>query len=145
MTTVIDTAGAARGRSGTARRSGPRRPAVRPRRDAETAAVNPEAALDDLLATLERSELSPTEIRILLWLARREGTVAELTDALEQRSGALRSVAYRLAMRGLIRRRFESRRRSGFVFAITPAGMLALRPLLQQITGARAPGGDDLS
>jgi DNA-binding MarR family transcriptional regulator len=107
-------------------------------------AVNPQRSLDDLLATLERGELSPTEIRVLLSLAEREATVAELTDALQQRPGALTSVVYRLAMRGLIRRRFESGQRSGFVFAITSVGMLALRPLLQRVTGARAAGGDDL-
>ena len=144
MTPAINTAGAARERPGGARHGALRRAAVHPP-DAATDAVDPERALDDLLATLERGELSPTEIRVLLCLARREATVAELTDALQQRPGALTSVAYRLAMRGLIRRRFESGQRSGFVFAITSAGVLALRPLLQQVTEARAAGGDDLS
>jgi DNA-binding MarR family transcriptional regulator len=117
MTPAIDTAGAAGERSG-----------------APPDAVNPQRALDDLLATLERGELSPTEVRVLLSLAEREATVAELTDALQQRPGALTSVVYRLAMRGLIRRRFESGQWSGFVFAITSAGMLALRPLLQRVS-----------
>lgn len=103
-----------------------------------TAVATRERTLDDLLATLERGELSPTEIRVLLSLAEREATVAELTDALQQRRGALTSVVYRLAMRGLIRRRFETGQRSGFVFAITSAGMLALRPLLQRVTESRA-------
>jgi DNA-binding MarR family transcriptional regulator len=143
MTPALNTAGVARQGSGTGRRGALRRATVRPP-DAETDAVDPERALDDLLATLERGELSPTEIRVLLSLAEREATVAELTDALQHRPGALTSVAYRLAMRGLIRRRFESRQRSGFVFAITPAGTLALCPLLQRVTEARAAGGDDL-
>jgi DNA-binding MarR family transcriptional regulator len=145
MTPAINTAGAEGERSGTARRGALRRAVVRPRSDAEIDAVNPERVLDDLLATLELGELSPTEIRVLLWLAEREATVAELTDALQQRPGALTSVAYRLAMRGLIRRRFESGQRSGFVLAITPAGTLALRPLLQRVTEARAAGGDNPS
>jgi DNA-binding MarR family transcriptional regulator len=143
MTPAINAAGAAKERPGGARRGALRRTAVRSP-DAETDAVNPERALDDLLATLERGELSPTEIRVLLSLAEHEATVAGLTDALQQRPGALTSLAYRLAMRGLIRRRFESGQRSGFVFAITPAGTLALRPLLQRVTEARAAGGDDV-
>jgi DNA-binding MarR family transcriptional regulator len=92
-----------------------------------------ERTLDELAASIERSGLSPTEIRVLLWLAEREATAAEVTDALRQRAAAITTVAYRLAMRGLIRRRFESGPRSGFVFTITPAGMLVLRPLLQRV------------
>jgi DNA-binding MarR family transcriptional regulator len=144
MTPAINAAGASAERSGTARRGALRRAAVRPP-DAETDAVGPECALDDLLATLERGELSPTEIRVLLWLAEREATVAELTEALQQRPGALTSVAYRLAMRGLIRRRFESGPRSGFVVAITAAGMLALRPLLQRVPQVGIGAGKNLT
>jgi DNA-binding MarR family transcriptional regulator len=105
----------------------------------------PVRALDELLATIERGELSPTEIRVLLWLAEREATAAELTDALQQRPGAITTVAYRLAVRGLIRRRFEGRQRGGFVFAITSAGMLALRPLRQWVSEAGLVGRDDVS
>ena len=78
-------------------------------------------------------------------LAEREATAAELTDALPRRPGAITSVAHGLAMRGLMRRRFESGGRSGFVFAITPAGALALRPLLQWVTGAGRPRRDNPS
>jgi len=109
----------------------------------QTADRSPEGKLDELLATIERSGLSPTEIRVLLWLAEREATAAELTEVLPQRAGAITGVAYRLAMRGLIRRRFENGQRSGFVFAITSTGMLALRRLLQRITDAGPAGADD--
>jgi DNA-binding MarR family transcriptional regulator len=116
---------------------------AQPHPHVQTAVVSPERTLDGLLATIERSELSPTEIRVLLWLAKREATAGELTDALYQRAGAITSVVYRLAMRGLIRRRFENGQRSGFVFTITSAGMLALRPLLQRVTDAGPAGADD--
>jgi DNA-binding MarR family transcriptional regulator len=91
-----------------------------------------QGALDELLATIERRELSPTEIRVLLCLTDGDATAAELTDALRQRPAVVTRVAYRLAMRGLIRRRFQSGERSGFVFAITPAGLRSLHPLLQR-------------
>jgi DNA-binding MarR family transcriptional regulator len=139
MTPALNPAGAAGLMFGTARRGALRRAALRPPPDAETDAVSPERALDELLATLERGELSPTEIRVLLWLAEREATAAELTDALQHQPGAITTVAYRLAMRGLIRRWFEGGQRARSVFAITSAGMLALRPLLQWVSEA-GPG-----
>jgi DNA-binding transcriptional ArsR family regulator len=138
MTPALNTAGAARVRSCTAGR-GLASPA------AEADATSPERTLDELLATLEQGELSPTEVRVLLRLAEGEATAAELTHALQQRPGAITSVAYRLAMRGLIRRRFEGGQRSGFVFGIASAGIRALRPLLGRPPGARGAGGDDLS
>jgi DNA-binding transcriptional ArsR family regulator len=106
--------------------------------------VSPERVLDDLLAALSHHQLSPIEARVLLWLAEREATPSELKDALQQGPGAITRVARRLTMRGLIRRRFERGQRPGFVFGITPAGLLALRPFVQRIAETGPAGGNQL-
>jgi DNA-binding MarR family transcriptional regulator len=142
MTQRHDSAGAP---SLAAGRASSRCGLVQPDSGANGKPLGPEPALDGLLAALERSELSATEIRLLLWLAEREATVTQLTAVLGQRPRVITSVAYRLAMRGLIRRRFESGQRSGFVFGITSAGELALRPLLQWVTGTRPADRDNRS
>lgn len=90
-------------------------------------------ALDGLLATLERCELSPTEARVLLWLSVCEATPERLAELLDQDPGRIARVGNRLARRGLIRRRFERGRRSYFVFAITPGGLAALEPLTRRL------------
>ncbi|MGH8573115.1 MAG: hypothetical protein ACREX8_11160 [Gammaproteobacteria bacterium] len=106
--------------------------------------VGPERALDDLLARIERRALSPLELRVLLWLAEREATPSELRDALRGPTGAISHASRCLDMRGLIRRRFERGPRSRFVLSITPAGLLALQPLVQRIAGTGPAGGDEL-
>jgi DNA-binding MarR family transcriptional regulator len=108
--------------------------------DAESA----EEVLDTLLATLQHGDLSPLELRILLWLAERVGTEPELADALDVSGGAIGRAATRLSMRGLIARRFEGGRRSRFVLSITSTGLLAVAPLVKWITDAHPAGKDDL-
>ena len=107
-------------------------------------AESAEEALDLLLATLQHGELSPLELRILLWLAERVGTEPELADALDVSSGAIGRAATRLSMRGLIARRFEGGRRSRFVLSITSTGLLAVAPLVKWITDAHPAGKNDL-
>ena len=107
-------------------------------------AESAEEVLDTLLATLQHGDLSPLELRILLWLAERVGTEPELADALDVSGGAIGRAATRLSMRGLIARRFEGGRRSRFVLSITSTGLLAVAPLVKWITDAHPAGKDDL-
>jgi DNA-binding MarR family transcriptional regulator len=88
--------------------------------------------LDGLLATLEHCRLPPTDARLLLRLAARDATPAELSEALEETPVAIERATRRLDMRGLIRRRFERGRDSHFVFSITSAGLVCLDPLVVQ-------------
>jgi DNA-binding MarR family transcriptional regulator len=103
-----------------------------------------EEALDSLLATLQRGDLSPLELRMLLWLADRVDTQSELADALDVSRGAIGRAAWRLSMRGLIRRRFERGRRSRFVLSITSTGLDAVAPLVEWITDAHPTQRNDL-
>jgi hypothetical protein len=50
-------------------------------------AESAEEALNALLATLQRGDLSPLEFRMLLWLADRVGTQSELAVALDVSRG----------------------------------------------------------
>jgi DNA-binding MarR family transcriptional regulator len=88
-------------------------------------------ALDDLLGTLQEGDLSPLELRMLLWLAEGEATQSDLSGVLGAEPGATGRAARRLAMRGLIARRFERGRRSRFVLSITAAGLSAVAPILE--------------
>ena len=103
-----------------------------------------EEALDALLVTLHRRDLSPLDYRMLLWLADRVGTQSELADALDVSRGAISRAATRLSTRGLIRRRFDRGRRSRFVLTITSTGLLALAPLIDWITNAHPTRNDDV-
>jgi DNA-binding MarR family transcriptional regulator len=100
-----------------------------------------EEALDALLATLQRRDLSPLDYRMLLWLADRVGTQSELADALDVSRGAIGRAATRLSTRGLIGRRFD---RGRFVLSITSTGLLALAPLVEWITNAHPARRDDV-
>jgi DNA-binding MarR family transcriptional regulator len=103
-----------------------------------------EEVLDAMLATLQRGDLSPLELRMLLWLADRVGTQSELAEALAVSPGAIGRAARRLSMRGLIRRRFEGGRRSRFVVTITSTGLLAIAPLVEWIMEAHPARRNDV-
>ena len=92
-----------------------------------------ERDLDDLLATLERHDRSTLELRILLWLSDRDATCSELAEGLASEPGAVSHASRSLSMRGLVRRRFERGGTSGFVFDITPSGLLRLDPLIRAV------------
>jgi hypothetical protein len=105
-----------------------------------------ETALDGLLATLQDGELSPLEIRILLELAHHDVIASSLATALGAAPKAIGAAARRLAMRGLIGRRFEERGRdSHFVLSIRQGGLSALDPLLVQAAEPPPRRGGDLS
>jgi DNA-binding MarR family transcriptional regulator len=102
-------------------------------------------ALDDLLATLQGGGLSPLELRILLQLAERDASPANLANALDTEPKLISSTSRRLAMRGLIGRRFDERGRdSRFVLSIRSGGLRALAPLVERVADAHPPGDDDL-
>ena len=108
--------------------------------------VRVETALDDVLATLKDGELSPLELRILLELAEHDATPSNLANALGTAPKAIGRAGRRLAMRGLIGRRFDERGRdSHFVLSIRPGGFGALAPLQAQAAEAPPRRGDDLS
>jgi hypothetical protein len=107
--------------------------------------VGVQTALDGLLATLQDGELSPLELRILLELAQYDATASRLANALGAAPKAIGAAARRLAMRGLVGRRFEERGRdSHFVLSIRPGGLVALDPLLVQAAEAPPRRGADL-
>jgi DNA-binding MarR family transcriptional regulator len=97
--------------------------------------LSPEAAVDDLLMTLEQGDHSPTELRLLLFLADGDATPAELAAALDRPPAEIGSASRRLAMRGLARRRFQRGRQSRFIMGITDAGLGVVRPLVQRLVG----------
>ena len=90
-----------------------------------------ERGLDNLLATLERHDLSAVELRILLWLSDRDATCSELAEGLASEPGVVGHASRSLSMRGLVRRRFECGGAAGFVFDITPAGLRQLDTLVR--------------
>ena len=98
-----------------------------------------ETVLDDLLATLQHCGLSALELRVLIRLADRPTAQSELADVLQARSGAMRRAIRRLAMRGLIGRRFERGPRSRFVLSISSSGRLTVAPLVECIAEAHRP------
>ena len=107
-------------------------------------AVTAEKALDDLLATLQEGDLSPKELRMLLSLASRDATQSQLTEALRVNPAAIGRASRRLAMRGLINRRFEHGRRPRFTLTITSQGLSALTPLVEWMAKAHPAGRDDV-
>jgi DNA-binding MarR family transcriptional regulator len=101
-------------------------PAVRPRLDARV-----DAELDDPLATLQRGDLSPLELRILLSLTDRDFAQPELAAALGTPPRSIGPAVRHLAARGLIRCRFERGRHSTFILSVTPGGPRALAPVAE--------------
>ena len=89
----------------------------------------PERALDTLLELLERRRLSATELRILLAVLGSEMPVHELAESFGRPPVEIRRNGARLYARGLLNWRHDGASK-GAVFAITPAGLATLRPLV---------------
>jgi DNA-binding MarR family transcriptional regulator len=100
---------------------------------------DPDGALDGLLETLQRGQLSPLELRLLLALSMGDRAQGDLADALSTTPGAISRATRRLARRGLVRQRFERGPESGFVLALTPSGALPSERLAELLArlGAR--------
>lgn len=86
-------------------------------------------AVDGALELLERSRLSPSELRILLAVRDGEVSVSALAEAFDRRPLQLRRTAARLYARGLLRWRHDAATKEA-VFGISPAGRAMVRPLL---------------
>ncbi len=104
-----------------------------------------ENALDNLLAILQGGSLSPLELRILLRLKERDASPSSLGDVLDTDAKAIGHATRRLAMRGLIGRRFEKRGHdSHFVLSIGSGGSLKLAPLVARVADTRRSGDVDV-
>ena len=87
------------------------------------------ARLDRVLELVEGSELSATELRVLLALFDRGACLADLAEALDQRPAEITRAGRSLSMRGLIRWHHVGRRKQTRL-EITSSGLTTVRPLL---------------
>jgi len=87
------------------------------------------ARLDRVLELVEGSELSATELRVLLALFDRGACLADLAEALDQRPAEITRAGRSLSMRGLIRWHHVGRRKQTRL-EITSSGLRTVRPLL---------------
>jgi DNA-binding MarR family transcriptional regulator len=82
-----------------------------------------------VLAVLERRRLSPTEVRVLLNLLDREGSLVDVADALGHPPSVITRAAGGLDSRGLVRW-FHAAHTKQSRLAITADGLAAMRALL---------------
>ena len=101
----------------------------------DIAIAPPEEAFDSLLADLEARDLTPREARVLLWLAERDSTPAELCDALTGEDTATEKAVRRLERRGLVRRRLRGAPPGHSVLGATVAGLRTVLPLVVRVAG----------
>jgi hypothetical protein len=92
--------------------------------------------LDLLLELLERRELSPEELRVLLAVAGGELSLSRLAETLRKPTRLVRRAAWRLYLEGMLRQRHDSAT-EGPAFAITSRGVAALKPLVTASHGTR--------
>ena len=104
--------------------------------------ISAEKALDDLLATLQGERPLPRWSSASCSSSQSATPVrSNLADALDTEPKAISRATRRLAMRGLIGRRFAERGRdSHFVLSIRSAGLLELVPLVERSAGAHHAG-----
>jgi DNA-binding MarR family transcriptional regulator len=82
-----------------------------------------------VLAVLEQRRLSPTEVRVLLHLLDREGSLVDVADALDHPPSVITRAAGGLDSRGLVRW-FHGAHTKESRLAITADGLAAMRALL---------------
>ena len=82
-----------------------------------------------MLATLEQRRLSPTEVRVLLNLLDREGSLVDVADSLGHPPSEITRAAGGLDSRGLVRW-FHAAHTKESRLAITADGLAATRALL---------------
>jgi hypothetical protein len=85
--------------------------------------------LDLLLELLERRELSPVELRVLLAVADGELPLGRLAGPLRKPTRLVRRAAWRLYLAGMLRQRHDSAT-EGPAFGITTRGLAAVKPLM---------------
>ena len=94
------------------------------------ASRSPEELLDDMLLTLERHRLSPTELRILLRLSEGAATSRQLAEAITAPARTIAHARRSLSMRGLVQRRFAyDGVTPHFAFDISQSGLQLLGSL----------------
>ena len=93
--------------------------------------------LDILLELLERRELSPEELRVLLAVAGGELSLGRLAETLRKPTHLVRRAAWRLYLAGMLRQRHDSATQ-GPAFGITTRGLAAVKPL---VTAAETRAG----
>jgi DNA-binding MarR family transcriptional regulator len=84
-----------------------------------------------VLATLEQRRLSPTEVRVLVNLLDREGSLVDVADALGHPPSVITRSAGALDSRGLVRW-FHAAHTTESRLAITADGLAAMRALLAE-------------
>lgn len=84
-------------------------------------------SIERMLSAIERSGLSPTEVRVLAALADEGCALVELADRLDLPAVAIRRTTRHLAMRGLVRRRLGAPRKAWV--SLTTSGLTTLRLL----------------
>src|SRR5689334_3686874 len=88
------------------------------RRDVQAMHIGNRQRLDLLLELLERRELSPEELRVLLAVAGGELSLGRLAKTLDKPTRLVRRAAWRLYLAGMLRQRHDSATQ-GPAFAIT--------------------------
>jgi DNA-binding MarR family transcriptional regulator len=96
------------------------------------------AEIDQVLGMLERRGLSLGELRLLLRLFYREGSLADIGEALDKPVSEIWRTAGRLSRRGLVRW-YHVRPRDETRLTITKDGRATVRALLPLRAGASAP------
>jgi len=85
--------------------------------------------MDRVLAVLERRGLSPTEVRVLVNLLDREGSLVDVADSLGHPPSVITRAAGELDSRGLVRW-FHAAHTKESRLAITADGLATMRALL---------------
>jgi DNA-binding MarR family transcriptional regulator len=102
---------------------------------------DPRGAIDRVLATLEQRRLSPTEVRVLLNLLDREGSLVDVADSLGHPPSVIARAARGLDSSGLVRW-FHAAHTKESRLAITADGLVAMRALLATADIAMPPSAD---
>jgi DNA-binding MarR family transcriptional regulator len=99
-------------------------------RSRQTPAVRSSARrLDVLLELLERRDMSPTKLRILLAVGQGETGLGELSRRLDQPEATVRRSAWQLSQNGMLRQQPDPATKKP-AFSITTRGVAALKPLI---------------
>jgi DNA-binding MarR family transcriptional regulator len=98
-------------------------------RPSERATLAAGATLDRVLELVERRSLSATELRVLLALLDRGGSLPDLAETLDRSPDEITRAGRSLSMRGLIRWHHVGRRKQSRL-EITSSGLTTVRALL---------------
>jgi hypothetical protein len=111
-------------------------PFARPGRREQSSSAAHES-VDVALDLLEHRRLSPMELRILFALRGRERSESELALSFDRGATEVRRSAGALYARGFLHWRYLHAQNDSS-FSLTPAGKMAVRPLLNAVAGGLA-------